>query len=352
MTERQEKILGGLLAAAVGDSMGAVTEHASRKKLKKEYGWVTTFLEPHARLKANGHKIGLVTDDFSVAYYSALPLVEHHCKVNRELAIEGLLRWNEQPLYAQCAGPTTITTINQLKGIPTPPRPQDALACDNSRVTNGGGMKSGMMGLFNPGDVSAAIDDTIVLCGLTHDNTIAIAAACAIAAATAKAFCPGASYLDLIEAGIYGAEEGYRRALGRFRPVAASNIAKRIALAAEIGLARQDDQQAAMEEIADLVGCGLFAHESIPAAFGYIAAAKGQVMDSLYMAINAGDDTDTVACMTGFITGAYCSVTQLPQSYLELIDRVNGFDLAAMAAEIDAITREAPAQRQGCLGAI
>ena len=212
----------------------------------------------------------------------------------------------------------------------------------NSRVTNGGGMKSGMMGLFNPGDLDAAIDDTITLCGLTHDNTIALSAACAIAAATAKAFCPGVSYLDLIEAGIYGAQEGYARSLEHFRPVAASSISKRIALAAEIGLAHQDDLAAAMEEIADVIGCGLFAHESIPAAFGYIAAARGQVMDSLYMAINAGDDTDTVACMTGFIAGAYCSSRDLSPRYLALIDEVNHFDLRDMALQIDAIAGNTP----------
>ncbi len=342
MTDRQEKILGGLLAAAIGDSMGAVTEHASRRKLEKDYGWVDTFIEPHESLKAKGHRIGLVTDDFSVAYYSALPLIEHRQKVTRELAIEGLLRWNEQPLYAQCAGPTTITTINRLRGIPSPPSRGELLLCDNSRVTNGGGMKSGMMGLFNPGDPDAAVDDTITLCGLTHDNTIALSAACAIAAATAKAFCPGASYLDLIEAGIYGAEQGYARSLADFRPVAASSISKRIALAAEIGLAHQDDLHVAMEEIADVIGCGLFAHESIPAAFGYIAAARGRVMDCLYMAINAGDDTDTVACMTGFITGAYCSSRDLSPRYLALIDEVNHFDLKEMACQIDAIAGNTP----------
>ena len=338
MTERQQKILGGLLAAAIGDSMGAVTEHATRKKLEKDYGWVDTFLPPHETLAAKGHKIGLVTDDFSVAYYSALPLVEHGKKVDRELAIEGLLRWNENPLYAQCAGPTTITTINRLKGIPVPPSPSDKLMCDNSRVTNGGGMKSGMMGLFNPGDPDGAIEDTLTLCGLTHDNTIALAAACAVSAATAKAFCPQTSYLDLIEAGIWGAKEGFRRASERgYRPVAAASIEGRIGLAAEIGLRYQSDPRRAMVEIADLIGCGLFADESVPAAFGYIAACRGRVMDSLYLAINAGDDTDTVACMTGFITGAFCSVTELQPRYLKLIEEVNGFDLTDMALKIDAI---------------
>lgn len=337
MTERQEKILGGLLGGAIGDSMGAVTEHTSRRILEDRYGFVTSIIKPHARLREKGHVRGLVTDDFSVAYYSALPMLEKKQPISRELAIEGLLRWHEDPRYANCAGPTTIVAINKFKGIEPPPSKADQVLCINSRVTNGGGMKAGIVGLFHPGDVDHAIDDTITLCGITHDNTLALSAACAISAATAKAFQPGCSYLDLITAGIYGAQEGFRRSLGKVRPVAGCSIYKRIGLAAEIGLRNQDNPRKAMKEIADIIGCGLYAYESIPAAFGYIAATKGKVMDSIYLAVNAGDDTDTVACMVGFITGTFCSANAISESYLKLIDEVNGFDLKKMAIEIDSL---------------
>lgn len=337
MTLRQDKILGGLLGGAIGDSMGAVTEHTSRRILKERYGFLTEIIEPHERLREHGHVRGLVTDDFSVAYYSAQPMLRNKCHVTRELAIEGLLEWNNDPRYSNCAGPTTIVAINKLKGIEPAPSKLDNVLCINSRVTNGGGMKAGIIGLFNPNDLDRTVDETITLCSLTHDNTLALSAACAISAATSKAFAKNCSYLDLIEAGIYGASEGYKRALGRFRPVAGCNIAKKIALASEIGMAHQDDPKKAMEEIADIVGCGLYAYESIPAAFGYIAATKGNVMETIYLAVNAGDDTDTVACMAGFITGAFCSVKAIDDSYLELIDRVNGFDLRKTALEIDAL---------------
>ena len=340
MNLRQNKILGSLLGGAVGDSMGAVTEHTSRRILEERYGFITEIIEPHERLRKHGHVRGLVTDDFSVAYYSAQPMIENKCHVNFELAKEGLLRWNSDPRYSNCAGPTTIVAINKLKGIAPPPSKLDKVLCINSRVTNGGGMKSGIIGLFNPNDMDRTIDETITLCSLTHDNTLALSAACAISAAVSKAFADNCSYYDLIEAGIYGADEGYRRSLGKVRPVAGCNIAKKIALAAQIGLDHQDDPRKAMEEIADIIGCGLYAYESIPAAFGYIAATKGQVMDSIYLAVNAGDDTDTVACMTGFITGAFCSADMITPGLLELIDEVNGFDLRKTALAIDEIVEK------------
>ena len=158
MTLRQDKILGGLLGGAIGDSMGAVTEHTSRRILKERYGFLTEIIEPHERLREHGHVRGLVTDDFSVAYYSAQPMLRNKCHVTRELAIEGLLEWNNDPRYSNCAGPTTIVAINKLKGIEPAPSKLDNVLCINSRVTNGGGMKAGIIGLFNPNDLDRTVD--------------------------------------------------------------------------------------------------------------------------------------------------------------------------------------------------
>ena len=55
------------------------------------------------------------------------------------------------------------------------------------------------------------------------------------------------------------------------------------------------------------------------------------------MAVNAGDDTDTVACMAGYIVGALNSASRIPQRFLEKIEKVNGFDLQGMASGINAL---------------
>ncbi len=340
MTERQEKILGSLFGGAIGDAMGAVTEHHSRRILKERYGFLTEIIEPYPALYNHGHRRGYVTDDFSVALYSAIPMIKHHQHVTTELATEGLLAWNDDPRYSNCAGPTTLVTINRLRGIDPGPQKHDHVLCQNDRVTDGGGMKSGIIGLFNPNNLDQTIDETIVLAGLTHNNTLALSAACAISTAVSKAFAPNCSYLDLIEAGIYGAKEGYERSLGTMRPVAGCSISKRIALAAQIGLDHQDDPRQAMEEIADVIGGGLYAYESIPAAFGFIAATKGDVMNTIYLAVNAGDDTDTVACMAGFIAGAFCGAKAIPDDLKKLINEANGFHLEETALQIDELAEE------------
>ncbi len=335
MITRKDRIFGGLLGASIGDSMGAATEFMTRKQIKEWFGgWVKTYVDLPDHMFLKGATKGMVTDDFSIGYYTAEAMIKHQQKMNDEMATEGLLKWNSDPLYSQCAGPTTRLTIARLRGEKVP-EVKERL-CMNQRVTNGGGMKAGIVGLFNPSNVDGAIEDALTLCKTTHNNTLAIAAGCAIAAATAKAFDENASYLDLVHAGIYGAEKGFARAeeLG-VKPAAGCSIAKKIALAAEIGLSHQGDFENAVAQIADIIGCGLYAYESIPAVFGFIAASKGHALDTIYMAVNCGDDTDTVACMAGYIVGAFNGVDAFPKAHLELIDSANGYDLAKMAADID-----------------
>ena len=337
MITRKDRIFGGLLGAAIGDSMGHPTEFLTLDQIPQWFGGkVTTYVDLPDHIFLKGAVKGMVTDDFSIGYYTALPMIEKKQKMNDAIATEGLLAWNSDPLYSQCAGPTTRITIARLRGQEIAEKKERV--CMNSRASNGGGMKAGIVGLFNPGDVDGAIEDAITMCRVTHNNTIAIAAGCAVAAATAKAFEEGVSYIELIEAGIYGAEKGFARAeeLG-VRPVAGGNVAKKIALAAEIGMRYQDDFDTAVRKIAGIIGCGIYAYEAVPAAFGFIAANKGRALDTIHMAVNCGDDTDTVACMAGYIVGAFNGVDAFPKEHLELINSANGYDLGKMAADIDAM---------------
>ena len=357
MANKKSKILGSLLGAAVGDAMGAATETRTTALIKKQFnGLVTDFVEPPCDNLARGTEAGVVTDDFSIAYFTAEEMLKAQSSITKEIAEEALVRWSKHPEYTRFIGPTTRAAIDVLINPATrveitklkgevesdsgiPDSFFDGILCNNSRVTNGAGMKAGIIGLFNINCLDKAIDDAIVMCLPTHNNTIALSGGCAIATATAKALEDNVSYYEVIEAGIYGAAEGFKRAEKIARPVAGGNIEKKIRLAVEIGMRNQDDFEKAMNEISDIIGGGLYAYEAIPAVFGHIAACKGRVMDSILMGVNAGDDTDTVACMTGFITGALCGIEVIPGNYLELIDKMNNFNLAKMANDIDELIK-------------
>lgn len=341
LTVQQSKIYGALAAAAIGDSMGTVSEGFSPEFLKCRYGgYITDLLEPtDDGMTINAHT-GMVSDDFSVAYYTAEILLEHHSPMTRELAIKGLMRWWEHPEYTCYVGPSTRNGIMKLIDPEKAVSKASPLKCLNGLATNGGGMKAGIMGVFNPRRCDDAIDDAITMCSLTHNNPISLSAACAVAAATAKAFEPNTGYYDLLEAGLYGARKGYRKTFDTMQPISGCSVEKRMLQAIELGLRCQGDFQRAMTEIADTVGCGLYAYEAIPGAFGMIAACKGDLMQTLYMGVNAGSDADSLACMVGYILGALHGDGAIPRKFLTLIDRANQFDLRKMALDIDAFCQE------------
>ena len=99
----------------------------------------------------------------------------------------------------------------------------------------------------------------------------------------------------------------------------------------------QGDFDTAVRRIAEIIGCGIYAYEAVPAAFGFIAASKGDALETIHMAVNCGDDTDTVACMAGYIVGAFNGAAAYPKAHLDLINSANGYDLEKMAADIDAM---------------
>lgn len=346
MKTLQEKILNGLVTAAVGDAMGAVTETRSTAQIKERFGGlVKELLDPPEDNLAHGTPRGHVTDDFSIAYFSLMEFLDAGSRPTKELSEKALVRWYDYGEYNRYIGPTTEASICALKGVPNPRVKRDPfiaaqkkknLLCQNTRATNGAGMKAGLIGLYNPGNVERAIEEAFIFCMPTHDNTIALAGGCAIAAATAKAMEENADLEEVLAAGLYGAREGFARSKAFARPVSGGNIEKRSRLAIEIGKKYQDDFEKAMGEIADIIGGGLYAYEAIPAVFGDIAACQGRLQDSVFMGVNGGDDTDTVACMIGYIVGAFSASEPFPEEYIDIIDKANGFDLRKAAQRLAA----------------
>ena len=337
--ELYAKIHGALLAAAVGDSMGTVTEGFAPEFLRSRYGgYVRDLLQPTDDGLTVNARAGLVSDDFSVAYYTAQVLLEHQSRITTALAVEGLKRWWQHPEYTCYCGPSTRRGILKLLGEEAGDAAPSRL--DPTFATNGGGMKAGMMGLFNPGDPAGAVTDAITMCLPTHGNPISLSAACAVAAAAARAFCPNTGYLDLIAAGMGGISQCLAQSAGRTAEIAGCSVARRLELAVELGLRCQDDFEQALFRIGDTVGAGLYAYEAVPAAFGILAACKGRLMDSLVMAVNMGSDADSTACMLGYVLGAWNGDAELPPHFSTLIDSQNGFDLEAMARGICDLAKE------------
>lgn len=331
--EQYNKILGSILGAAVGDAMGAVTETRTTQMIKQRFGgFVEDLVPPPDDCFVRGRGAGSVTDDFSLAYFTAVELVKCAGAVDTEVAVNSVLAWSEYPEFFNLAGSTTQAAILKLKGEALPDK-RYYLACDNIKATNGSAMKIFPVGLINPGNLDKAVQDAATVCMPTHPYDVTIAAGAAVAAAVAKAIENDASLDEVLKAGIYGAQKGLLLGRKMGKPLAAPSIEKRIRLAIDIG--RQGlGWEETMMELADIIGAGLPAAEAIPCAFGILAANPGDTMGAIKMGVNIGGDTDTVATIVGAMAGALYGAKTIPARFLGTINRENGFKLEGLAQDI------------------
>lgn len=329
-----EKILGCLTGAAVGDAMGAATELRTKEMIKEKFGGtVTTILSPPDDTFARGSKAGAVTDDFSLLYYTAKAILDNGGVIEKKSAEKSILNWSEDKrFYDQYAGPTTRSAVERMKGMAVS-NYYDFICCDNAKASNGSAMKIAPAGLFNPGNPDKAVEDAITICRPTHNNNLSIVGACAIAAAVSEAMKEEADVYSVVQAGFYGAALGERRCKDTCAVLAGPDVAKRMKMAVTIGMMAANIDEATTE-IADMVGSGLHISEAVPAVFGILVAAKGNLRDCIVAAVNIGSDTDTIASMVGAVAGTLHGAGSLADEYLGLIEAVNGFDIRKLANDI------------------
>lgn len=332
----QDKILGCLLGGAAGDAMGAATEVRTKAQIKAYFGtYVRDFYTPPEDTFAHGCRRGQITDDFSIAYMNCVEIVEAGGAVSEEAAKKALLKWFEVPEFSRFAGPTTKAAILKLKKGPDADGEKRffAPAVENGKGTNGAAMKAAPIALFSGGDIDLAIRHTITMCKVTHNNNVALSGACAVAAATAAALRDQITLDAVIEAGIYGAVMGERFGRECGAAICGPSVEKRIRKAVELGLLAETMEDA-LTDIEHHIGSGLMAAEAVPAVFGLITAAKGDLLEAIYAGVNIGDDTDTVATMIGGIMGAYRGASCFPEAYLKIIRENNSIDIEGLAEKI------------------
>lgn len=344
----EERILGSLLGAAVGDAMGAVTETKTTEAIVKRHGgFVTTLLDPVCDCFARRNLRGMVTDDFSLVYLIGLSYLKNRGQVSQKTFEQVLIDWSELDQYfIDHSGPNTKVEILRLKGE-IPVDKYAHLRTRNHLITNGTAMKAAPMGFMNPGNLDRAISETIDMCMPTHPTTVAISAAAAVSCATARGMVDGATKDDIIEAALYGVKESCRRTKDIAYPVSGAKMDRRIELAVELGLRYAHDTERLLYELASLIGTSLTCTESIAALFGLFMAADS-AMDMVLLGVNAGGDTDSMASIGGAIYGAFEGPASFRDEDRILIEKMNfcdkgltkHFDILGMAKSLAEIADE------------
>ena len=60
-----------------------------------------------------------------------------------------------------------------------------------------------------------------------------------------------------------------------------------------------------VRELGERIGSGPAIAETVPMALGILVANQGDTMQSIYDAVNIGDETSAIACIVGAIAGTY-----------------------------------------------
>lgn len=183
---------------------------------------------------------------------------------------------------------------------------------------------------------------TLTACALpprppSHDTGVAIAAACSVAAACAQALVTDDLNL-VIEAAVAGGQTGERLARESARMVAGPSYPVRLNMALRIAKEARSDSDF-LHRMENEVGNSVLAAESVPAAIGVVAYAKGDPLRTIALSASIGNDTDSIATMAGAIVGAMRGTAALPQELLAEFKRTNGaeFDLDSLAAGLAAL---------------
>ncbi|ESX67808.1 MULTISPECIES: ADP-ribosylglycohydrolase family protein [unclassified Mesorhizobium] len=324
-----DRAMGALVGGALGDALGMPTQLLSPARIAELYGHVEDFIAPFAdHPVSKGLPAGTITDDTEQALLLGRILVESGNRFDHARWVNALLDW-ERDVKARGSydllGPSTKRAIDAINnGMP-------AEEAGRSGDTNGAAMRIAPVGIMMPPEpLDALVGKVAETCRATHNTSIAIASAAAVAAAISRGIA-GGDWRAASDRAIAGARHG--ATLGYW--VTGGDIAARIGWAQK--LVRGKETSDAIRLITDLVGTGVASQESVPAAFAVLEVAGGDPWQAAVISANLGGDTDTIGAIAAGMAGACTGFSRLPQKH---IARIKGLDIGrvrALAADLVAL---------------
>ncbi|MER9866192.1 ADP-ribosylglycohydrolase family protein [Mesorhizobium sp. M0136] len=319
--EMIDRAMGALMGGALGDAIGMPTQLLSPARIAELYGHVEDFVPPVADHPASkGLAAGTITDDTEQALLLGRILVDSGDHFDHARWVNTLLAW-EREVKARGSydllGPSTKRAIDAINaGVP----PEEA---GRSGDTNGAAMRIAPVGIMMPTEpLDALVAKVAETCRATHNTSIAIASAAAVAAAVSCGV-GGGEWRAASDQAIVAAKRGAE--LGHW--VTGGDIAARIDWAR--GLVRGKATTDAIRLISDLVGTGVASQESVPAAFAVLELAGGDPWQAAVISANLGGDTDTIGAIAAGMAGACTGFSRLPQ---DRVADLKGIDIAAVGA--------------------
>lgn len=353
----EEKAIGCLSGAAVGDSLGGSTETYTPTQIQERYkGFVTGIVPPFnldwqtARPVSPFHKgDGHITDDTLMtealiaiyskvrdhldAYSFAENIVPHLIEYERwipELEKNSLLI--HRVFHAE------KWLVLKLRHAHADPREAGV----GNIVNCGAAMYMGPVGIINAGNPSAAYREAIDIAG-AHQSSYGREAAAIFAACVAQAMQPGATVDSIVSAALELAHDGTKHAIEEVVEAASKRSDWRDSLGILREAFRPYDSVGDDYKNPDLDArkpSRAKSIEELPLALGFLVISKGEFSEGVLGAVNYGRDSDSIATMCGAMSGALNGRGSIPAEWIETVERESKVDMVKNGRGIAAVARE------------
>lgn len=312
-----DKVLGCLLAAEIGDAMGAPAENKTYQEIIARFGEITDFA-------------GSGTDDSALKQILCDAIAEAQGYPTADVWAAAWL--SHEDLFLK--GMFWIPVMNSFWKVRA-----ENIAPREAGLGNMASSSSAMcispIGIINAGNPRQAALETFEVAGLIHHN-FARDGACSLAAAVAEAFRPSATVASVLDAAVEYLPTRSTR-------VMREAIAGTLALARETGEYRLFRERFYTERL--LPGIAMpDARETVPVTLALFLLADGDPRQVILYGANFGRDADTIASMAGALGGALRGATALPAAWVEKIQASSRRNQKALAEGLVAVIRQRAAE--------
>lgn len=324
-----DRALGAFYGLALGDALGMPTQSFSRAQIIARFGQITGLVDaPADQPIAPNMPKGSITDDTEQAILVAQLLVDGNGHIDPNTLAQRLIAW-EAVMQAKGSqdllGPSTKRAIEMILAGHSPEE------SGRYGTTNGAAMRIAPVGIA--ADISQPdrfIKAVVQACQVTHNTSLGIASAAAVAAVISSGL-NGKKLEHALNAGTemaYIAEHhGHWVAGGRIGP--------------RIRWARHASHECNPDNLGDLlydvIGTSVASQESVVAAFALaqrVASGSLSSFNALCIAASIGGDTDTIAGILGAMLGACAGLEHWPQALILHVKEVNNLKLEPLVEHL------------------
>ncbi|MBN1991807.1 MAG: ADP-ribosylglycohydrolase family protein [Anaerolineae bacterium] len=308
-------IAGALYGQALGDAWAMPAYFRPEQTWEHFDGWLETLLPaPDDHPLHAGLQAGQVTGDTHLALTLAQTIIADG-QVTLEGATRAIINWYDHVNgdNAPFVAPNTRRLVAALKSGANVSL--SGLDCN----TNTMAMGISPVGLIHSGNPDAAIADAITVCTPTHFVDVAIAGACAVAAAVAQAMSADTTLEEIVNVAVHGAQIGRENG----RPGLGASVARKIDVAVNWAVEARLSERDRLRNLYDLIGSTLSAADTVPCAFGVLAMANGDPVETAMFAAALSGKADTVGAIACALAGAWQTFDVIPLEHIETLRRAN-----------------------------